>query len=147
MIKMSIINNILTMRDQGYNITDISQALNVDRKTVRKYIDMKDFTPSLPTKSEKPSILDKYKPTIDLYISKDKKSWHKQTHTAKSIYGLCDEEGFTGSYSVVQRYVKKLRAEMKDNFNNIQARQELIWEPGCAQVDFGEADFIIARET
>lgn len=136
------------MREQGYNITDISQALNVDRKTVRKYIDMKDFTPSPPTKSEKPSILDKYKPTIDLYIAQDKKSWHKQTHTAKRIYDrLCDEEGFTGSYSVVQRYVKKLRAEMKDNFNNTQARQELIWEPGCAQVDFGEADFIVAGET
>ncbi|MCR5089067.1 MAG: IS21 family transposase, partial [Oscillospiraceae bacterium] len=48
-----------------------------------------------------------------------------------------DEEGFTGGYDSVQKYVKKIRDEIKS-----KATQELIWEPGSGQVDFGEADFI-----
>ena len=49
---------------------------------------------------------------------------------------LVDEYGFSGSYDSVQKFVQKIRT-------NIQTRgtQELVWEPGSAQVDFGEADF------
>lgn len=54
------------------------------------------------------------------------------------IYHLLQEqEGFTGPYNVVQRYVKKVKKREKERRN-----LELVWEPGSAQVDFGEADFI-----
>lgn len=49
---------------------------------------------------------------------------------------LREEEGFDGSYSIVQRYVKSVR-----HAQQARATQELVWEPGSAQVDFGEADF------
>ena len=70
-------------------------------------------------------------------MEEDQKHWSKQRHTAKRIHErLQTEYGFTGSYDSVQKFVKKIRT-------NIQSKgsQELIWEPGCAQVDFGEADF------
>ena len=49
-----------------------------------------------------------------------------------------DEEGYTGSYNTVQRFVKAKREAI-----SATAKNELIWEAGTAQVDFGEADFII----
>ena len=47
-----------------------------------------------------------------------------------------EEHGYTGSYSIVQRYMKKCRSIQTE-----KANLELIWDPGPAQVDFGEADF------
>ena len=44
--------------------------------------------------------------------------------------------GYTGSYSVVQRYMKKCRSVQTE-----KANLELVWGPSPAQVDFGEADF------
>ena len=61
----------------------------------------------------------------------------KQHHTAQRIYErLVEEQGYTGSYSVVQRYLKKCRSVQTE-----KANLELVWDPGPAQVDFGEADF------
>lgn len=47
-----------------------------------------------------------------------------------------EEHGYTGSYSTVQRYMKKCRSIQTE-----KASLELIWDPGPAQVDFWEADF------
>ena len=41
-------------------------------------------------------------------------------------------------YSVVERYIKVCRERTV-----AKASLELIWEPGTAQIDFGEADFIM----
>lgn len=41
----------------------------------------------------------------------------------------------------MQRYVKKMREHVV-----AKASLELIWEPGIAQVDFGDADFIVKGE-
>lgn len=42
----------------------------------------------------------------------------------------------TAPTAIVQRYVKSVR-----HAQQARATQELVWEPGSAQVDFGEADF------
>ncbi len=46
------------------------------------------------------------------------------------------ENGYPGSYDSVQKYVQRLRRDIRT-----KGTQELVWDPGCAQVDFGEADF------
>jgi transposase len=89
-----------------------------------------------------PSVLDAYKATIDKILEDDRKVWRKQRHTAKRIFErLRDEDGYTGSYGPVQRYVRKRRAEMcrlpQDEF------LDLLWEPGYMQVDFGDVDVIL----
>lgn len=72
--------------------------------------------------------------------------WYKQRHTAKRIWErLKTEWGFTGSYNVVQRYVKQYNAYTRE-----RQSLELEWNAGTAQVDFGEADFdengVVARK-
>lgn len=137
MLKMSQVNYIRDLSNSGYRIAEISKKLKLDRKTIRKYLSQEDFSPTPPVKHPAPSKLDPYKPKILEWLAEDQHVWQKQQHTAKRILDrLREEEGFDGSYSTVQRYVKSIRHEQQ-----ARATQELVWEPGSAQVDFGEADF------
>lgn len=108
-----------------------------DPKTIRKYLSQEDFSPAPPVVQTQPSKLDPFKPVIQEWLDEDKKHWRKQHHTAQRIYErLVEEQRYTGSYSVVQRYLKKCRSVQTE-----KANLELVWDPGLAQVDFGEADF------
>ena len=139
MLKMSQINYIRDLHNCGYSAKEIQEKTNADPKTIRKYLNQDDFSLKPPIKKVYPSILDEFKETIDTWLKEDKKNWYKQRHTAKRVYDrLVSECGFTGSYSVVQRYIKACREHAV-----AKASLELVWEPGTAQVDFGEADFIV----
>lgn len=140
MLNMSQVNNIRDLGKKGYRISEISRITGSDRKTVIKYLEQDDFSPKPPLAKKKESILDPYKPTIEEWLKEDSKHWSKQHHTATRVHDrLQKEEGFTGSYSVVQRYMKEVKKKKEDN--QCKGSQELIWEPGDAQADFGEADF------
>lgn len=137
MLTMSQINHIKDLSNCGYRISEISKKTGADPKTIRKYLAQDDFSPQPPIIQEKPSKLDPFKPIIQEWLDEDKKHWRKQHHTAQRVYErLVEEQGYTGSYSIVQRYMKKCRSSQTE-----KANLELIWDPGPAQVDFGEADF------
>ncbi len=138
MLNMSHVNHIKDLALLGYQISEIGKETGHDHKTIRKYLDMEDFSPAFPVKAVKPSILDPFRPVILKWLEEDKKHWYKQRHTGRRVYNrLVQEEGYTGSYDTVQRFIKSLKEERKSQ----QACQELLWEPGSGQVDFGEADF------
>ena len=137
MLTMSQINDIRDLSRKRYRISKISSLTGMDRKTVRKHLKQDDFSPEPPVVKTRKSIVTPYIDTITGWLEEDQKHWSKQHHTAKRIHERPrDEYGFTGSYDSVQKFVQKIR-------KNIQTKgtQELIWEPGCAQVDFGKADF------
>lgn len=138
---MPTIQSIRTRRARGETISEIATAEGVSAPTVRKYLAMTDFSPAFPTRQDRPSILDPYKEIIEGYLDEDEKSWHKQRHSAKRIHErLVKEHSAKVGYTIVQLYVKKRREErrsIKDQY------LKLVWTPGEAQVDFGEADFMI----
>ena len=102
MLKMSQVNYIRDLSNSGYRIAEISKKLKLDRKTVRKYLGQKDFSPTPLVKHPAPSKLDSYKPKILEWLAEDQHVWQKQQHTAKRILDrLREEEGFDGSYSIV----------------------------------------------
>ena len=137
MYAMSQINHIKDLSNCGYRISEISKKTGADPKTILKYLSQEDFSPVPPVVQTQPSKLDPFKPVIHEWLDEDKKHWRKQHHTAQRIYErLVEEQGYTGSYSVVQRYLKKCRSVQTE-----KANLELVWDPGPAQVDFGEADF------
>lgn len=141
MLKMSQINHIRDLWQCGYSITEIAKQTGYDRATVSKYLKTEDFSPE-PVKQARvvPSKLDPYKEIIRKWIRDDQKEWYKQRHTAKRIYDrLVSEYSFDGSYDIVRRFVKGVKEELKAG---AQSFNELVWEAGCAQADFGEADFI-----
>ena len=143
MLNMSQIDVIREMARKGCRLTEITRATGHDPKTVRKYLKMDDFSPRPPVKRVYASKLDPYKAQIDAWLAEDKRTWRKQQHTAQRIHDRLVKEipGYDCSYSLVQRYVKAERQA-----SGARGSLELVWHPGEAQADFGEAEFIEAGE-
>ena len=90
-----------------------------------------------------PSKLDRWKPLIDEWMALDQRIRFKQRHTAKRIHQRLSEEHageYDCSYPLVQRYVKARKAAQLKSGGFL----ELVWAPGEAQADFGEADLVEA---
>ncbi len=145
MLAMDQIHHIRQMfYEQGKNISEISAETGLNWKTVKKYVDMEDFSspPPVPEKEvTHDSKLDQFRPLIDSWLEEDKKAPRKQRHTAKRIFNRlkAEAEGFSCSYRLVASYVARKKKELR------LSRQEgyipLIHRPGEAQADFGTADF------
>lgn len=129
---------------KGEKISHIAKELQVDWKTVRKYIDMTDFNEPAPKPAYKQHFcpkLDPYKLTIDQWLKEDKTAPRKQRHTAKRVFNRLVKEvpGFNCSYRTVASYYK---IKHKEIFSDTKSGfLPLEHSPGEAQVDFGAADF------
>jgi transposase len=136
---MSKINEIRESFEQEKKVSQIARELEVDEKTVRKYLKQENFSLAIPIAEERISRLDSYKLLIQQWMDGDITVWYKQRHTAQRIYDRLKVEcpEFDLSYPTVQRFVK----EYKRKLQQTKTFQELVWHSGEAQVDFGEADF------
>jgi len=141
---MSVQENIRSLDSQGVPGREIARRLGVSRDSVAKYAELEDFSPAPVAPKARPaaSVLTGFEHIIEQWLGEDQRRPRKQRHTAKRIFDrLVQEHGFTGTYSPVQRFVKKWTAA------NRQAGEgftELVWPAGTVQVDFGQAEAIIA---
>lgn len=127
---------------QGMNISEIASVTGFNWKTVKKYVDMEDFSSPPPAPEiSRNSKLDPYKPLIDSWLAADKKAPRKQRHTARRVFNRLKNEtaDFNCSYRLVALYVSKKKEDLR--LKNIEGYLPLIHHPGEAQVDFGTADF------
>ena len=110
MLTMDRINDIrLRFYVKGENISRIASELQLDWKTVQKYVDMTDFNEPAPKPATEQRLcpkLDLYKPTIDEWLKEDKQAPRKQRHTAKRVFKRLKKEipGFNCSYRTVASY-------------------------------------------
>ncbi|PZE22243.1 IS21 family transposase [Paenibacillus xerothermodurans] len=124
---------------RGWGSVAIAERLNITRKTVSKYMAEDGFQERPKEhKAAQSSKLDPFKPLIQEWLEEDRKNRYKQWHTAMRIHKRLTAEckGYDASYPIVQCYVKSLR---KHRYQ--EGTLELDWQPGEAQVDFGEAEF------
>jgi len=141
MLNMSQILTIREKHDNGESITDIAKALSIDRKTVARYISQVDFSPKPPIKETRPSKLDPYREIIQGWIAEDRVGFKKQRHTNKRIQErLREEHGLDCPYSTLSDYIRMYN--LRKAYTTRESL-DLVWEPGVAQTDFGQADFII----
>jgi transposase len=128
--------------EEGHSVSRIAEEQGIDRKTVRKYIDQEDWNqPAKKPPRSRPGILESFKPTIDAWLEDDRHRRRKQRHTAKRVYDrLVKEKEFTGSYRTVALYVGQRKREMG---RGSQPALPLVHRAGEAQVDFGEADYLL----
>ena len=144
---MTTMDQIHRIRDLYYgqekNLSEIAKILNIDWRTVRKYVDKEDFNIPVPKANDElhSSKLDPFKPLIDSWLEEDKKAPRKQRHTAKRIHKRLrkEAEGYGCSYRLVATYVAEKKKEM--HLKKQEGYIPLIHYPGEAQVDFGTADF------
>lgn len=124
--------------EQGKNLNEIAIIMNCDWRTVRKYVDMEDFSspPPAPLRNEEHSSkLDPFKPQIDSWMEADKLAPRKQRHTAKRIYKCLKSENqdFSCSYRLVALYVRQRKEEL--NLNKTTGYIPLEHRPGEEGVD------------
>ncbi len=108
-IPMPIQERIRTLDADGMPGRKIAAQLRVSRNTVAKYVNQVDFSPSPPA-VQVSSLVDAYANTVEEWLLDDLRQPRKQRHTGRRVYDrLVTEHGFTGSYSTVQRWVKRWR--------------------------------------
>lgn len=119
------------LRD-GMSQREIAKELGHSRNTVAKAVQY-NLPPGYRMSKErsKPAI-EPFTHIIKQWVDDNKKARPKQRQTAKKIYQrLCDEYGFVGHYTTVQRYVKEAANRRQEVFMPLQ------FEPGEeAQVDW-----------
>lgn len=143
-VPMSVQEDIRRLDAEGVPGREIARTLGISRDSVAKYTGMEDFSPTPQTPATRPggAVMTGLEEIIDGWLTDDQQRRRKQRHTAKRVFDrLVDEHGFTGSYSPVQRYVKRFKAAHRPAG---EGYAELVWPAGTAQVDFGQAEAIIA---
>jgi len=128
--------------EDGENISRIQKKTGFDRKTIRKFIDKKDWNDPVQVPVARESKLDKFKTEIDGWLEADKEMRKKQRHTAKRVYDRLKEKynnEFDCSYRTVAQYVA---GKKKILYTDSQGFLPLEHKPGEAQVDFGKAEFV-----
>jgi len=146
MLQMSQIENIRNLRQKGSTVAEIRKITNLDRKTIDKYLTRTDFSVAVDDMAFTPakSILDPYKPTIDKLLESEREYFGKQHFTATRMHEyLAVELGhreLEHSYHLVRKYMKSYRNGLRRECDG-PGSMKLVWHPGEAQCDFGEADF------
>lgn len=126
---------------EGISEREAARRFGLSRVTVHKMLQF-----SLPPRYQrrKPVRRPKLEPYvghIDQMLLEDKSRLKKQRHTAQRIFErLRDEHGYSGGVTIVRDYVRQHKQQAKEMF------VPLSHPPGDAQVDFGEADVLLAGE-
>jgi transposase len=140
---MRQVEEVRRLDADGESNSEIARRLGVSRPTVRKYLARDDFSVPAPVSSSpaRPSRLDGYRDWLVGVLTGDRAVRPKQRHTAQRLFErLVSEQGYEGSYSVVQRFVKRWH-EAERLAGRAGGFNDLVWPAGFGQVDFGEADF------
>jgi transposase len=124
---------------EGLSQREAARRFGLSRTTVTKMMEFAvppGYRRSRPPRRPK---LEPYLGIIDQTLEQDTHQPRKQRHTAWRLFErLREEYGYEGGYTVVKDYVREKRLTGQEMF------VPLSHPPGHAQVDFGEADVVIA---
>jgi len=124
---------IRQLKEEGLDPAQISKQMDLDTRTIRKWMDRTAFQRRLPC--VRPSKLDPYKEEIVWMVE-------RYPFTAVQIYRKIREAGFDGGYTIVKEYVRKIRPRRQPAFLTLH------FSPGeCAQVDWGSYKSIAVGNT
>ena len=123
MINYELFSKIRHLKENdGLTCGQIAEKLALDPRTVRKYLTGRYKQRKSPSRQSK---LDPFKPHIV-------RLFETHPYSATQIFQKLQEMGFDGGYSIVKKYVRKIRPPKK------RAYLRLCFLPGeCAQVDWG----------
>jgi transposase len=134
MITYETFARIIYLSDQkGLTPAQIAREIGHGERTVRKWLRDRQYHPRKPVVRK--SKLDPFKDSVVRMLE-------AHPYTARQIFQRLGEEGYDGCYSVVKRFVKKIRPRRE------KAYLSLAFAPGeCAQVDWGSFGSIGVGET
>jgi len=134
MIDYQTFHQIRQLHDQEHlSVAQIAVALQLDGRTVGKWIECKTYQPR--TQNKRASKLDAYKGTIVRLLA-------SHPFSAVQLLQRLRQSGYTGGYSILKDYVSTVRPPHQPAF------LKLHFAPGqCAQVDWGSAGFLPVGNT
>ena len=136
--------SIRQLETKGLTHTQIARELGVSRTTVVKYA-TRDYSPVPPTGGGLRAVPWSRASTRARPTNGSRPTGacrRERRHTARRVHErLVEECGFEGSYSSVQRWVKRWRQRHR---GEVAGSGELEWASGGAQVDFGQALAVVA---
>jgi transposase len=134
MIDYETFCKIREYREQrGLKVAQIARALDLDRRTVAKWIDEPRFRTRQST--ARASKLDPYKSQIRQWLE-------AHPYSAQQVFQRLREDGFEGGYSIVKDYVRIVRPRRAPAFLTLS------FAPGeCAQVDWGSYGTVAVGQT
>ncbi len=126
MLKKEELFLIRDLSSQNLSISEIARQTGFDRKTVRKYLQLKTL-PEPQKRHGRKSKLDPYKPYI-------LKKLEEGSYTAARLYREIKEMGFDGGMTIVKDFVREVRPQQR-----VPAVLRYETKPGVqAQVDWAE---------
>ena len=130
----------LVLRD-GHSIRSVSRSTGLSRNTIKKYL--KDSSPPHYHREQEPvrHKLAAYQERLTLYFEQDLKRPKRERRTALKLYEQILGEGYSGSYSPVCRFIKRLK---EDGSALSQAFIPLHFKAGDAlQFDWSEEHVVL----
>lgn len=139
MLDVPQIHSIRTLRQRGFSERAISKMLGVNRRTVRKYLEMEvvEVEPRMRVRMPRPAPkMDPWKAIIATWLEEDRSVPRKQRRTARRMHQELQRlYGADVSEVTVRRYVRQLKQEWAK-----RAYVPLEFRRGeMAQADFGHA--------
>jgi transposase len=92
------------LRASGVTVRQIRKATGLSRQTIRKYLD----SAGVPKRAERrraPSIVDSFADYLE-------ERWQSGCHSAQALLAEIRQQGYTGSYSNLRRFLAPWRAEL-----------------------------------
>jgi transposase len=107
---------VVNLASQGHSQRSITRITGLSRKTVSKLVSADDYQPR--AQGSRRTRISRYADAIDALL-------HKGTANAKEIYRQLQERGFSGSYYMVRRYLRKVKPLQRTSVSKSQIRHEL----------------------
>jgi transposase len=113
--------------EEHLSLTQIAAQLHLHRLTVSKWAKRDKYQRrAAEPESRRPGKLDAFKSTIARLLG-------IYAYTAQQIYQKLQGQGYTGRYTILKEYIRRVRPPQAEAFLHLS------FAPGqCAQVDFGE---------
>src|SRR6185437_2636100 len=103
---------IRQMRRDGLTIREIAEQLHHSPKTILKALANPAPQPIRVSAPRTAPVFGSFRPFVDEILAADETAPRKQRHTASQIYRrLVAEQGYTGQYDQVRRYLQKKRLD------------------------------------
>lgn len=145
MLTMEQIYNIRNMyKNEGKSLRQIARETKHDFETVKKYVEMEDFSPKVPVKVKRSGKTSKYRERVKQWLTDDLSAPPKQRHTAHRVYTRLKEEALKEGeeFNVSERAIRTLVADIRQEIKEIKNTHLPLEHPaGEAQVDFGKTEF------
>jgi transposase len=117
----------------GLSTRQIAQQCGVGRDTVRKALQHAEPPPYTLAQPRPAPVFGPFREAVDAILAEDESAPRKQRHTASQVYRrLVAEQGYTGKYDQIRRYIQHRRLNLRETFIPLDHR------PGVrAEADFG----------